>query len=133
MEKLYGVLWNVTRFITDQNYQWKQGWVRKLAKKCSIIHENIWTGMRVQGMLLVIWADQLFRNSWLTLGLFIIFGLTDWIDGKVVLAKSEKGTKFGSVFDGVVDRIFIISLIYYFGIYKSGILNPKLFYLLCLI
>jgi|GEM_PF-1626550 len=121
------------KFITDPKFQWDQAWVRWVAKKCSVIHENIWTGIRIPGAFIVIWVDKTYGSNSLTLLTILFFVLTDWIDGKVVLAKGKKGTKFGSIYDGVVDRIFIAVLFYYFGISKMHILAALLYWPLVLI
>lgn len=127
MEDVLRISWNVATFITDQKYQWEQPWVRQLADKCKILHQHVWTGMRIPLAFTTIYLDYLFGNPWLTLLSMVLTVLTDWIDGKVVLAKGQAGTRFGSIFDGVVDRICIISWFYYFGIYKLGIIQMELF------
>ena len=128
MEKVIRISWNVATFVTDQKYQWEQPWVRQVADKCKILHQHIWTGMRVPLAFATIYLDYLFGNPWLTLLSMLLTVLTDWIDGKVVLAKGQVGTRFGSIFDGIVDRICMISWFYYFGIYKLGIIQPEFFW-----
>lgn len=114
-------------FITKQNFQAKQPWVKWLIKRLSIINCHAWTASRFFGCPATLVASYL--HPIIGLVMFILFALTDWVDGKVAAIKKKNG-KFGALLDGTADKIFVIPLI---GIWGSDFANEIIFWVLAVI
>ncbi len=104
--------WFILRFVSDPDFQEKQEWVKWITKKASIISPNTWTLSRVPGVIIVIAFK--FVNPYLELVAYIFFCLTDWFDGKVARHLGIS-TKKGAVLDGLIDRMYILPILAYWG------------------
>jgi len=133
MEKFLKALVYAVKFVTDPKFQWEQAWVREVAGKCSVIHENIWTSNRFLGSAVVIWVSHKYQDPFLVLLILALFALADWVDGKVILAKGKIGTKKGSILDVLADRALILPIILYWGWWDKKFIFLPLFVLLAVI
>lgn len=107
----------VKNFISSPEFQERQPWVRWLTQRLSIIHPHVWTGSRFFGSIATI---ALVSRPVLSLIVFLLFALTDWVDGKVARIRNEQGGT-GALLDGIADKVFIIPIIAFWGIRFSHI------------
>lgn len=121
---------NWFKFLTDptpNGYQDRQPVVRFLIKRCAILPANFWTLLRLPGAPLVIWLFV--YSGWLALLVFLLLVLTDFIDGKVARFRGQANGA-GAWLDPLVDKIFILPLLYWFGCLQSDWLIEWLFWFL---
>ena len=112
MDKIYQVVAYVVNFVSDPSFQDRQNWVRKLIGFLSFLSHNVWTSFRVFGFIVVPITNY---NPILGLVSFLAFSVTDWIDGKVARMRNNGGENFGAIYDAIVDKIFIIPIIWWWG------------------
>lgn len=127
---IFGFLPNIYNFLTDPSpggCQDENPIVRWLIPKCAIFPGNFWTSLRIFGVVPVIWLFG--WSPWASFIAFLFFAITDWIDGKVARERKE-ANGVGVWFDPTADKIFIIPIFWWLGLYKSSLLNSWLFWLL---
>ena len=109
-------------FLTSQQFQREQPWVQWIGRRCSIIHQDLWTGSRLlTPFVLILIFIYVCDQFWLNLA-FILSALTDWIDGLVAWLKKANGW-WGAFWDGLVDKFYSQSLLWYFGYIGQSALN----------
>jgi CDP-diacylglycerol--serine O-phosphatidyltransferase len=120
MEKIYGFLIYVLKFVTDPDFQWSLLWVRKVSGGVSAIFSpNALTTSRFFGGVVSVLIG--YYNPWLGILSFLLFGLTDWFDGKVVRYREElnigweHNKRFGAILDGMADKVYIVPAMWDWG------------------
>lgn len=100
-------------FVLNPSFQEKQPWVIWLTGKFSVIPAHYWTSSRFLGGATVIYLSWI---NWTISSLiaFLLFALTDWVDGKVARFRNEQGSA-GALLDGIADKIFILPIIWKWG------------------
>lgn len=98
-------------FFVNPAFREKQPSVRWIAKKLSVLEANTWTGLRVPFFLAAL------AYLWIgmpTTGLLVatLGFITDGIDGLVARSMGMEGGKFGSLFDGSVDKLILLLIAY---------------------
>lgn len=99
----------IKNFILSPSFQEKQPWVMWLTGKLSVIPAHYWTSSRFLGGFATVGLYSINR-PYLSIIAFLLFALTDWIDGKVARSRNEHGG-IGAVLDGVADKVFILPII----------------------
>lgn len=103
----------IKNFILSPSFQEKQPWVMWLTGKLSVIPAHYWTASRFFGGAATIYLYSVGRPI-LSIIAFILFALTDWVDGKVARHRNEHGGK-GAVLDGFADKVFVLPIIWKWG------------------
>lgn len=131
MVAIYPAVGYLVNFLTSPEFQEQQNWVRVLIKNVKWIHHNIWTSVRIPAGVLIVYMLAIGIHPTIIFGIFLLFALTDWFDGKVyrmrngIFGMSSKevaleSSKFGSVLDGIADKFFVLPVIWYLGVYFSS-------------
>lgn len=118
MESLSPVVAYLIKFFINPSFREKQTWMRWLAGKLSILGPNTWTALRAP-LILDAFLCFYFGMPWTGLILATLAFLTDAADGMVARHLGIAGGKFGSAFDGAIDKM-IHCLLLYLG-WKFGI------------
>lgn len=101
----------IFNFVSSQEFQRRQPWVLRIGEICrSIMHQDAWTGIRLFALSFLTCAPDIYTLNLL----FLFFALTDWIDGIVAWLNGANGW-WGAFWDGLVDKVYSQSLLWYFG------------------
>lgn len=103
----------IRNFVSSPSFQEKQPWVIGITRRFSVIPAHYWTGSRFFGSTAVCLLFYL-GYPYLSMAVFLLFALTDWVDGKVARFRGEQGG-FGAKLDGAADKVFILPIIAYLG------------------
>jgi len=71
--------------------------------------------------VLILSSPEPNTNNWIALGLFVVAGITDHLDGYVA-RKTGSSSVLGALLDLVADKLLIITTIFYFVSYASSLL-----------
>jgi len=113
-------------FVLDPSFQERQPWVIWLTGKFSVIPAHYWTASRFLGGAATIGLTD---KPVLSLIVFLLFALTDWVDGKVARFRNEQGNA-GALLDGIADKVFILPIIAYWGIQFSHMVFVALLFVI---
>lgn len=113
MEKSIRFANYILAFILKPSFQDKQKWVKWLISRLSVIGPNYWTGSRFFGGIATIVVSAYFWG--LSIVVFLLFALTDFVDGKVARYLKVANGNQGAFLDALADKIFVIPIIWFWG------------------
>ncbi|MFH0950962.1 MAG: CDP-alcohol phosphatidyltransferase family protein [bacterium] len=98
---------------------------KKVVKYCAVLPANFWSGLRLLGAPVVIWLLTI--KPIYGLIAYVLFALTDSVDGPVATYRNEVG-QGGAFLDATVDKLFVLPIMWYIGLYDQTIMVPWLFW-----
>lgn len=131
MVAIYSAIGYFINFLTSPEFQEQQNWVKVLIKNVKRIHHNVWTFVRIPAGALIVYMLILEINPLVVFGIFLLFAITDWFDGKVYRMRNGifgmslkevalESSKFGAILDGIADKFFVLPIIWHLGVYFSS-------------
>lgn len=131
MVAIYPTIGYFVSFLTSPEFQEHQNWVKVLIENVKWIHHNVWTSVRIPAGILIVYMLISGISPLIVFGIFLLFAITDWFDGKVYRMRNGifgmpskdvalESSKFGSILDGIADKFFVLPIIWYLGVYFSS-------------